>query len=807
MSYQNQTIPDYSEADTRAKLIDPALYARGWKEHNISREVNAGGIYQVRGRWKRDQKFADYLLRVQVAGHAEPVAIALIEAKKNTLPPHHGLEQAKLYADAERLNVPFVFTANGYRFVEYDHITGNTSPPKLMSEFPTPAELRQRYERHKGFNLDDEAAKPLLTPYTGGDSVRRYYQDAAIRAVLEKIAAGEKRMLLSLTMGSGKTRIAAYLLKRIADAGQLGRVLFVCDRTELREQAISTFQNIFGNDAQEVSAKNPQKNARILIATYQTLDVETGDTDQHDEHYANFFLQHYPENYFSHIIIDECHRSAWGKWSIILKRNTEAVHIGLTATPRQIEVKTTTPATALDAQITADNIEYFGEPVYEYSMAQGISDGYLAACEIQLGRVNLDRTGISIEEVIARHPINPLTGQPASPETIRELYDKPSFERQIILPDRQLAMSEDLFRYLLETGGPEQKTVIFCATDNHADQIAALLNNLYQRWCRQQNRPPKPHYAFKCTANSSGNDLLPDFRSSANSYFVATTVDLLSTGVDVPRIANIVFFRYVQSPIAFYQMVGRGTRLYPPDDKLVFRVYDYTNATQLFGQAFLSKALGGPTRDGNAGTDAPPPIRDPGGIPYVTHDVIEVVGFEVHVTNAGRYIVTQIDGKETPITVEEYKQRIAAQLVAQAPDLPTFRQQWVEKEQRETLIQNLPVQGQSALFIQKLETMLDYDLYDVLAEVGYGMNPRTREERVDAFSYKHATWLNTMPTSAAATIRALVHQFAIGGTEELDNRFIWRVPEVSLSGGVQAVSVLGKPIDVLRETKARMFAA
>ncbi|MCI0728422.1 MAG: DEAD/DEAH box helicase family protein, partial [Chloroflexi bacterium] len=303
-------IPKYSETDTRVKLIEPALYRRGWTEEHIRREENAGGIYKVRGKWKREPKFVDYVLRVKVGNNAERVAVALIEAKKNTLPPDHGLEQAKQYAEAGRLNVPFVYTSNGYLFVEYDATTGLTSRPRPMAEFPTPAELRRRYEIYKGFQLDDEAARPLLTPYTGGDSVRRYYQDAAIRAVLERIAAGGKRALLALATGSGKTRIVVYLLKRIADAGQLHRVLFVCDRTELRDQATNAFQNVFGNDAQPVDGRNPRKNARILIATYQTLGVDTDDDD------ASFLIKHYPENYFSHIIIDECHRSAWGKWSL-----------------------------------------------------------------------------------------------------------------------------------------------------------------------------------------------------------------------------------------------------------------------------------------------------------------------------------------------------------------------------------------------------------------------------------------------------------------------------------------------------------
>ncbi|MCI0579683.1 MAG: DEAD/DEAH box helicase family protein [Chloroflexi bacterium] len=793
-------IPKYSETDTRVKLIEPALYRRGWTEEHIRREENAGGIYKVRGKWKREPKFVDYVLRVKVGNNAERVAVALIEAKKNTLPPDHGLEQAKQYAEAGRLNVPFVYTSNGYLFVEYDATTGLTSRPRPMAEFPTPAELRRRYEIYKGFQLDDEAARPLLTPYTGGDSVRRYYQDAAIRAVLERIAAGGKRALLALATGSGKTRIVVYLLKRIADAGQLQRVLFVCDRTELRDQATNAFQNVFGNDAQPVDGRNPRKNARILIATYQTLGVDTEDDD------ASFLIKHYPENYFSHIIIDECHRSAWGKWSLVLTRNPDAVQIGLTATPRQLKVKPGAPGVELDSQITADNLRYFGEPVYEYDLSQGIKDGYLAACEIQKGRVNLDDTGLTLEEIIPLFPLDPITGRPVPPEAIREWYEKTSYEDQILLPDREVAMSYNLFLYLLKTGGPEQKTIIFCVNDSHAGHIASLMNNWYRQWCQKNNRKSCDHYAFKCTAASSGNDMLPDFRGSANDYFVATTVDLLTTGVDVPRVQNIAFFRYLKSPISFYQMVGRGTRIYEPDNKLVFRVYDYTNATQLFGEEFISDfAVKAELPVGDELDEAESGIEEVDE--YAPIKRIEVVGFDVAISDAGRYIVTQVDGRDQPVTVEEYKQQVAAGLVAQAPDLRAFRQKWVEPDERQALLVRLPADGQSALLIRELENMTAYDLYDVLAELGYGMAPRTLQERADAFTYKHATWLNSMPAGAAETIRALAAQFARGGTEELENRYIWQTPAVRRAGGVQALRALGEPAEVLRDTKVRMFAA
>ena len=242
-----------------------------------------------------------------------------------------------------------------------------------MAEFPTPDDLRAAYEDAIGISLTAPQSRPLITPYRGGETARRYYQDAAIRAVFEKLARGETRALLSLATGSGKTFIAVNLLRRIADAGQLKRALFLCDREELRNQGLAAFQRIFGADAAAVSGANAQKNARVLIATYQTLDIDSDDAD------ADFLETNYPPDYFSHIIIDECHRSAWGEWSKVLTRNPNAVQIGLTATPRQLDYGKLHNAEA-DAAISADNIRHFGEPVYEYDIGQGIEGGYLAAC-------------------------------------------------------------------------------------------------------------------------------------------------------------------------------------------------------------------------------------------------------------------------------------------------------------------------------------------------------------------------------------------------------------------------------------------
>ncbi len=790
-----------SEADTRAKLIDPAIHKRGWTEDLIRREETAGSIEIIGGKARRRSRGrVDYVLRVKVNPTNQPVAMALIEAKKSDLPPGHGLSQAKGYAQCKRLNIPFVFSSNGHQFVMFDKFTGMTSLPCLMSEFPTPADLRKRYEEGMGFSLETPAAKPLLTPYSGGEATRRYYQDAAIRAVMEKIAQCEtrgepKRALLSLATGAGKTFIAVNLLKRIADAGQLTRALFVCDRDELRTQALKAFNDVFGTNAAEVFRKpdgtNNAKNARIHIATYQTLGVDKEDGDE------SFLTAFYPENHFTHVVIDECHRSAWGKWSQVLLRNDKAVHVGLTATPRQLKVSEKTKEAEEDEKITANNVKYFGEPVYEYDMAQAIEDGYLAACEIVKGRVNLDDTGITMEDILARNPVDAITGQPITAEQLKERYQKTEYEDRILLPDRVLAMCQDLFQYLLDTGGPEQKTIIFCARDRHADDVAICMGNLYAAWCAANGKERLDPYAFKCTAASSGNDELPDLRGSSRSHFIATTVELLTTGVDVPCVRNIVFFKYLKSPISFYQMIGRGTRIDLATKKLMFRVYDYTDATRLFGEDFVVQPPR-PPGPGPVGPRPEPPPAEP---------IISVDGFSVHVTEMGRYIVTEVDGKAMPVSVEDYKARLAAKLLEQAGSIDDFRKVWVEPPSRRDLVDSLVSAGYSPNVVRMVDDKEDYDLYDVLAELGWGLSPRTRQDRALAFTYKNEDWLDGFPKQGAATIRAIASQFGRGGTEGIENPAIFQTPEVKTAGGLAALKVIGKPADLLRETKVRMFAA
>ena len=241
-------------------------------------------------------------------------------------------------------------------------------------------------------------------------------------------------------------------------------------------------------------------------------------------------------------------------------------------------------------------------------------------------------------------------------------------------------------------------------------------------------------------------------------------------------------------------MVGRGTRIDPPTGKLMFRVYDYTNATRLFGKDFWAKQQ----QQSNTEKIGPPPPRE---------KIVVVEGFDVHITDAGRYIITQVNGKAMPVTVEEYKEKLAQQLIAEAPTLESFRKYWTSPAERQKLMSTMPDGGRAPLLIRELDDMQAYDLYDVMAELGYGMAPSTRVERADAFSYKNAAWLKSLPVNTALTIKALAAQFARGGTDELENPKIFQTPEVVKYGGLPALKSFGKPAEILHKVKEKVFVA
>ncbi|UTF48748.1 DEAD/DEAH box helicase family protein [Desulfomicrobium sp. ZS1] len=797
----------YNEQETRFFLIDPVLRDKGYTDHQRIKMETPAPVEPTgpKGRRRKGPGRTDYLLCVQVGDLPKPLPVGVLEAKKESEDPLKGMQQAKGYADCQRFEVKYVFSTNGHRYGEFDFFTNLQAGLFPFADFPTHPDLTARYARDTGIDITRPEMAMLFQADSPAWSLTRYYQDAAIRAAFEKIILCRQqgqpaRVLLTLATGSGKTIIATNLLWRLGQAGQLPKpALFLCDRDELREQAYDKLSAAFGSNARIVKSEkggNAAVNARIHIATYQTLGL-----DDEDEGFASFLSQHYGEDAFSVIIIDECHRSAWGKWSEVLRRNPNAIHIGLTATPRKLQEST--QATAEDKEITANNHKYFGEPVYEYTLIQAQEDGYLAACEIVKRKADIDKRKFTKAEILAAGVKDIRTGKPLTEADLtKDEYTGKDFDDELFIELRTPAMCQDLFGLLCQNGGPEQKVIIFCNREIHADRVVMHMNNLYARWCKDKGQTPKDHYAFKCMGGpNNGADMIEPMRGSGERAFIACTVDLLEAGVDIERLNAVVFFRYLQSPIKFYQMVGRGTRIHEETQKYKFWLYDYTDVTNLFGTEFITKPprpRGGGGDDG--GGDGPEPP-----LPPEPPTVAEIGGHYVTVTPQGRFILTSRNGRDTPIPVDEYRREVIHRVLHEAHNLHEFRQLWIETRKRHSLINHLLGDNFSPEVIREIDQMTDFDLYDFFGHHGYHARALRRTERGDLYVSGNAGWFETMDSKAATVLKGLGRQFALGGTEALETPVLWDVPEIKLAGGLDALRKVGKPVDVMHEAKGRLF--
>ena len=802
----------YNESETRFYLIDPVLRSKGYDAHWKLKMETPAPVEPTgnRGRRRSGGGRTDYLLCVQAPGMQKPLPVGVLEAKAETRNPEEGVQQAKGYADCTRFHVQYVFATNGHRYAEFDRGTQTPAGPFPLPDFPTHDALTARYATDTGIDITAPGSALLFMADAAAFNKPRYYQDAAIRAAFEKVLSCEKagapaRILLSLATGAGKTVIAANLLWRLHEAGRLAKpALFLCDRDELRAQAWNKLSLAFPKGSVRIvtteKGLNAARNAKVHIATYQTLGLDESDEASNGDAplTASFLSQHYPENAFSVIIIDECHRSAWGRWSEVLKRNPDAIHIGLTATPRQL--REGKRQTKTDAEITANNRAYFGEPVYEYTLIQAQEDGYLAACEIVKLRPSVDKKTFTREQVLANSPIDARTGKYVKAEDLKAQYVAKDFDDEILMPERIAAMCADLFQRLCEHGGPEQKVIIFCTRDIHADRVAAQMQTLYANWCKARGQTPKDHYAFKCT-DKGGAELIESLRGSGERCFVACTVDLLATGVDIERLNAVVFFRHLESSILFYQMVGRGTRIHEETQKYKFWLYDYTGVTDLFGTDFITaRRQPKPTKPGGgngSGGD------DEGGGPAPLPEMPS--GGESRIDSQGHHILLQRDGRDTLVPIEEYRQEMIARVLREAATIHDFRGLWVETAKRRALIGHLLGEHYSPDMVRELMQMNDCDHFDLFAHYGYREKALKRVERKDAYLTANAPWFDAMDGKAAIVLRGLGHQFGIGGTDELESTELWNVPEIRRAGGLTALKGMGKPVDVLREAKTRLF--
>ena len=529
-----------SEADTRSKLIDPKLFKAGLDESKITREyvVSDGKILDSKGT-RAPKRFADYAL------YHGGMVIAIVEAKDEVKDHLVGMSQAKDYCKIT--GSKFAYSSNGHKIEEFDF---NTKKQITIDKFPTPDELYKRFIEGKFGKLDHD---PYSQEYYKDRFPPRYYQDAAIKNIFEAYFKEKKNILITMATGTGKTKVAFQTVWKLYKAGNIKRALFVTDRNFLVSNAAREFEPFFNEGVADIwGTKDSSINKDVHISTYQTLFAG----EEGNREYEKF-----PEDYFDFIVIDECHRSGFGSWNAILKRFKNATVLGMTATPKR-----------------ADNIntyEYFGDPVYSYSLGQGIDDGFLAPYKINKIYTNIDKDGgLSVKQATEQ---GAKVHAPEGSE-VKEWYHMSTLWRSLILPDRTEVISKHLAE-LLYTYGPMEKTMIFCVTQDHARLVTKYLQNSFSHLGFD-------NYAVTITSEETGieKDYIDFQDSEKKTPVVATTVDLLSTGVDCPSVRNIVLLKPISSKIVFKQIIGRGARVDKLTGKYEFRIIDYTNATRLFDE-------------------------------------------------------------------------------------------------------------------------------------------------------------------------------------------------------------------------------
>jgi len=589
-----------NEADTRSRLIEPKLRAAGWVGSAVTREFyylrdhqfTRGRVLLVGDQTRRgNPRNVDYLLR-----YTDGFPIAVVEAKAEGEAPDAGLGQAKRYA--HDLGLAFAYATNGHAILEYDFFTHSS---RTLASFPSPQQLWERWTANTGptrphdahevaeaelpYGSPDRQRSPLLHAYCPQalcGMTPFYFQEVAIRRIITRIMRGQRRVLLAMATGTGKTFVAFQIAWKLIKSGWLqrlhpdrpARILFLADRIVLREQAHNRFSPFADGTSEprlSVAGHPANLNRDLYFAMYQSL------WSQNEQ--GQRLFECFPHDFFDLVVVDECHRSGFGTWREVLDHFSSAIHLGMTATPKQDENIDTyayfcgeEPEVAIDP----DNPDAgtWNPPAYTYSFGRGIEDGFLATYKVHRVRTSVDRDGLRLEDAVEQG------AEVFIPEDVepRDEYNTPQFERDITLPDRTRTMVQHLAG-LLRRFGRMDKTMVFCVDMAHARLVARLLQDAFGPQTGLDN------YAVPIISEE-GEDGRRALESLADSDkptpVVATTAELLSTGVDVPPCRNIVFMKTISSPVLFKQIVGRGCRQDPATDKYWFRIIDYTGATRLF---------------------------------------------------------------------------------------------------------------------------------------------------------------------------------------------------------------------------------
>ncbi|EAJ6152100.1 DEAD/DEAH box helicase [Campylobacter lari] len=724
----------FSEDDTRVKLIDVKLHASSWSEENIIRNYYFTDGRKLIGNKRGERKFADYLLKFQNNN------LAIIEAKKQSKDPLDGLSQGIEYAKI--LNVAFVYSTNGDKIYEYNL---KTSSGEYIEKFPTPNELFARiYGNLKEWQYKLLSQRELYIP----QKELRYYQKIAVDKVIEALINGKNRILLTLATGTGKTTIAFALCYRLLEArwnktnqDKKPKILFLCDRVSLRDQALGEFNPIEG-DCVAVSAQELRKNngrvptsANVFFGIYQSLASNSKEQENANEEQESKFYLQYPKDFFDLIIIDECHRGGAneeGSWAGVLEYFSSATHLGLTATPKKSD--------------NVDTYRYFGESIYEYSLKDGIEDGFLTPYKVK-------HVTTTLSEGYVYNPDDIIEG-----ELEKGFYKINEFERNIHLPQYNDFLAKEILKLI----NPMDKTIIFCANQAHASEVKRSIDKF--------KSVKRDDYCVRVTSDEGkiGLEYLKQFQDNDKSYpVILTSSKMLTTGVDARNVRNIVLLANIGSIIEFKQIIGRGTRVYEGKD--FFTILDFTGVTRLFYD---------PKWDGEQIKDEEKTEvkiiqnkREQSNPKEATKQkevTVHLKGTKLKVLDI---TTSYIGDSDKPLSAKEFLEFLVGKLAEFYNDETKLREIWSNQASRKEFLQKLEKDRISEQVLEELTAIFeqkDCDVYDVLAHLSFNSEIKTRHERV--LNVKNSAFLKRFQKEKALKlVEFLLNRYQEYGIKDFDS--------------------------------------
>jgi len=727
-----------SEEDIKLNYITPVIL-KGWKGHITMETKITDGRINIRGNIvaRSKPKFADYMLYLN---DGKPIAV--VEAKDNNHSVSHGLQQAMTYA--QMMDLPFAYSSNGDAFYEHDFLTGQEQQIDL-DKFPTQDELVARYyaELNGGKGISDTEKKIVSQPYYSSQSTYppRYYQRNAVNRTVEAIARGQQRLLLVMATGTGKTYTAFQIVYRLLRSDLKERILYLADRNILVDQSIlqdfaPLEKTIYKVDFSDKECLSKIASHEVNFALYHQM---VGQNDE--EHFRQI-----PAEYFDLIIVDECHRGSAkedSNWRKVLEYFSSATQIGMTATPKESE--------------KVSNIDYFGDPVYIYSLKQGIEDGFLAPFKV-----------INITTNIG-DGWRPYQGQTDIFGNVIEdrIYNNRDYDYSIILQDRINEVAREITEYLKSTNNRMQKTIVFCASEDHAERMRIALINHNADMVKEN-----PDYCVRITGSDVyGKSKLDYFISVSSPYpVIATTSELLSTGADCKMTKLIVLDKTVESMTTFKQIIGRGTRIREKDGKTHFVVMDFRNVTRLFtdpdwdgpieqDEGFQHGGGGNKPKSGGHGGGGKEPPVDPVETPIVDKDGcrVKIINKTVSVYDANGKLLRQED-------IIDYTR---TNIKGEYASLSDFIRKWTASDKKKTIEQSFMAMGIDLKALKADQGMSDVDDFDFICYVAYGKKPLTRKERAN--NVKKKDFFSKYSAEAQAVLSILLDKYMNQGITEVED--------------------------------------